>query len=140
MGRAVGARVVRSAVVNTAPARTGSSGVAISVLDTAPVPDGATPGAALRNAVDLAVLADRLGYRRFWTAENHGMPGVAACAPQVVAAQVAARTGRIRTGAGGVLLPHHAPLVVAPRTTSSAGRGRSGRGCRSCSTAPAPAS
>ncbi|MBP2368262.1 LLM class flavin-dependent oxidoreductase [Pseudonocardia parietis] len=88
-------------------------GVGVSVLDTSPVVEGSTAAEALRNTVDLAVLADRLGYRRYWAAENHGMRGVASCAPAVLTAELAGRTRRIRVGAGGVLLPHHAPLVVA---------------------------
>ena len=87
--------------------------VTVSVLDLSPVSAAGTPAEALRATVDLAVLADRLGYHRYWTAENHGKHGVAAGAPAVIAAARAGRTGRLRVGAGGVLLPHHAPLVVA---------------------------
>lgn len=85
----------------------------ISVLDTAPIVRGSTAGKALRNSVDLAVLADALGYHRYWVAEHHGMRGVASAAPAVLACRLADATGRIRVGAGGVLLPHHPPIVVA---------------------------
>ncbi|HEY3686062.1 MAG TPA: LLM class flavin-dependent oxidoreductase [Streptosporangiaceae bacterium] len=89
------------------------TGPRVSVLDTSPIVAGSTARAALENTVDLAVLADALGYHRYWVPEHHGMRGVASAAPAVVAGRLADATGRIRVGAGGVLLPNHAPLVVA---------------------------
>jgi luciferase family oxidoreductase group 1 len=87
--------------------------VPLSVLDLAPIPEGASPGTALRNALDLARHAERLGYRRYWMAEHHNMPGIASAATSVALAHVGAGTARIRIGAGGVMLPNHAPLVIA---------------------------
>src|SRR5688500_9044649 len=84
-----------------------------SILDLAPVPEGADAGQALRNSLDLARTAERLGYRRFWMAEHHSMPGIASAATAVALAFVGAGTSTIRIGAGGVMLPNHAPLVVA---------------------------
>src|SRR6185295_2005085 len=85
----------------------------LSVLDQSPVPEGATGGDALRNTLDLAQLADRLGYHRYWVAEHHGTPGLAGTSPEIMAGQIAALTGRIRVGSGGVMLPHYSPLKVA---------------------------
>ncbi|MDP3547079.1 MAG: LLM class flavin-dependent oxidoreductase, partial [Phreatobacter sp.] len=84
-----------------------------SILDLAPVPEGKTPGDALRNTIDLARHADRLGYTRYWLAEHHNMTGIASAATAVVIGQVAAATSRIRVGAGGIMLPNHAPMVIA---------------------------
>ena len=86
---------------------------AISVLDLAPVPAGATPGQALRHTLDLAQHAEGWGYRRFWLAEHHNMAGIASAATAVVIGYVAAGTRTIRVGAGGIMLPNHAPLIVA---------------------------
>lgn len=86
---------------------------AYSVLDLCPVPAWATPADALRNTVALARHAEDLGYTRFWLAEHHNMPGIASSATAVVIGQVAAATSRIRVGAGGVMLPNHAPLIIA---------------------------
>ncbi|MCP8940308.1 LLM class flavin-dependent oxidoreductase [Alsobacter sp. SYSU M60028] len=86
---------------------------ALSVLDLAPVPQGATPGDALRNTIDLARHVDGMGYVRYWLAEHHNMAGIASAATAVVVGQVAAATRRIRVGSGGVMLPNHAPLVIA---------------------------
>ncbi|MEV6603830.1 LLM class flavin-dependent oxidoreductase [Kutzneria sp. NPDC051319] len=88
-------------------------GVRVSVLDTSPIVRGSTAREALRNTLDLAVLADELGFHRYWVPEHHSMRGVASSAPAVVAGRIAAATERIRVGAGGVLLPNHAPIVVA---------------------------
>lgn len=85
----------------------------LSVLELAPVGQGSTPAAALRSSVDLARLAERLGYRRLWVAEHHNMPGIASSSPPVLIAHLAASTDTLRIGAGGVMLPNHAPLVVA---------------------------
>jgi luciferase family oxidoreductase group 1 len=87
--------------------------IPLSVLDLCPVPAGTDPGDALRNSLDLARHAERFGYRRFWMAEHHNMPGIASAATAVALAHVAAGTQRIRIGAGGIMLPNHAPLVVA---------------------------
>ena len=87
--------------------------VPLSVLDLAPVPAGSTSRQALADTVALAQQVERLGYGRFWVAEHHGMPGVASSAPAVLIGAVAAATSTIRVGSGGVMLPNHAPLVVA---------------------------
>ncbi|MBN8911952.1 MAG: LLM class flavin-dependent oxidoreductase, partial [Rhizobiales bacterium] len=79
----------------------------------APVPQGATAGQALRNTIDLAQHAEALGYHRYWLAEHHNMPGIASAATAVVIAHVATATSRMRVGAGGIMLPNHAPLVIA---------------------------
>jgi luciferase family oxidoreductase group 1 len=85
----------------------------LSVLDLAPITEGGDAGRALRQTLDLARHAERWGYRRFWLAEHHGMPGVASAATAVVIGHVAAGTTTIRVGAGGIMLPNHAPLVIA---------------------------
>src|SRR5688500_14651283 len=87
--------------------------VPLSVLDLAPVPTGTTPSQAIRRTVDLAQLAERLGYVRYWFAEHHGMPSVASAAPELLIGHVAAATQRIRVGAGGIMLPNHTALKVA---------------------------
>jgi luciferase family oxidoreductase group 1 len=87
--------------------------IPFSVLDLAPVPEGADAGRALRNSLELAQAAERLGYRRFWMAEHHSMPGIASAATAVALAFVGAGTSTIRIGAGGIMLPNHAPLVIA---------------------------
>ncbi len=87
--------------------------IPLSILDLAPVPEGSTAGDALRNTIDLARHADRLGYVRYWLAEHHNMVGIASAATAVVIGQVAAATTRIRVGAGGIMLPNHAPMVIA---------------------------
>ena len=88
-------------------------GLRLSVLDTSPIVQGSTPREALRNTVDLAELAEELGFHRYWVPEHHGMRGVASSAPAVLVAHLAAATERLRVGSGGVLLPNHPPLVVA---------------------------
>ena len=85
----------------------------LSVLDLATVGEGATPADALADSTTLAQTAERLGFRRFWVAEHHAMAAVASSAPAVLLAHLAAATTRIRVGAGGVMLPNHAPFVVA---------------------------
>jgi luciferase family oxidoreductase group 1 len=85
----------------------------LSVLDLAPVVEGSTTREALQNSLDLARHAEKLGYNRFWLAEHHNMPGIASAATAVVMAHVAAGTSKIRIGAGGIMLPNHAPLMVA---------------------------
>ncbi|HYZ34761.1 MAG TPA: LLM class flavin-dependent oxidoreductase [Crenalkalicoccus sp.] len=87
--------------------------VPLSVLDLSPITEGSDAGQALRRSLDLAQHAEALGYRRFWMAEHHNMPGIASAATAVVLAHVAAGTQRIRIGAGGIMLPNHAPLIIA---------------------------
>ena len=90
-----------------------STSIPFSVLDLAPVPDGSTAGDALRNSLDLARHVERLGYPRYWVAEHHNMPGIASSSPAVLIGHLAAVTSTMRVGSGGVMLPNHAPLVVA---------------------------
>ena len=85
----------------------------LSVIDQSPVPDGFTPADALRNTIELARLADRLGYHRYWIAEHHAIPALASPAPEILIDRVAAETSTIRVGSGAVLLPHYSPLKVA---------------------------
>jgi luciferase family oxidoreductase group 1 len=84
-----------------------------SVLDLAPVIEGDDAGAALRKTVDLARHCEALGYHRYWLAEHHNMPGIASAATAVVIGHVAGATKSIRVGAGGIMLPNHAPLIIA---------------------------
>jgi luciferase family oxidoreductase group 1 len=84
-----------------------------SILDLSPVAEGATPADALAASLTLAQAAERLGYNRFWLAEHHNMPGIASAATAVVIGHVAGGTKSIRVGSGGVMLPNHAPLVIA---------------------------
>lgn len=92
----------------TSPAK-----IPFSVLDVATVVEGADVATALRNSIDLAQRAEALGYRRYWVAEHHNMPGIASSAPSVLIAHIADATNSMRVGSGGVMLPNHAPLVVA---------------------------
>jgi len=87
--------------------------IPFSVLDLAPVAQGSTPAEALRNSLNLAQHAERLGFRRFWLAEHHNTKGIASAATAVVIGYVAGGTRSIRVGSGGVMLPNHAPLVIA---------------------------
>jgi luciferase family oxidoreductase group 1 len=87
----------------------------LSVLDLSPITTGHSGATALRNSLDLAQLADRLGYTRYWVAEHHNLPSVASSAPDIMIGQIAGATQRIRVGSGGVMLPNHAPLTVAER-------------------------
>ena len=84
-----------------------------SILDLAPIVEGGSAAQAFRNSLDLAQHAERWGYHRYWLAEHHNMPAVASAATAVVIAHVAAGTSTIRVGAGGIMLPNHAPLVIA---------------------------
>ena len=90
-----------------------SSGLRVSVLDQSPVPEGSTGSQALRSSIDLARLADELGYHRYWVAEHHGGGMVAGPSPEVLIGPIAAATTRLRVGSGGVMLPHYSPLKVA---------------------------
>jgi luciferase family oxidoreductase group 1 len=92
----------------------------LSVLDQSPVPEGSTGPDALRNTLDLARLADRLGYHRYWLAEHHGL-SLAGPSPEVLIGPVAAATERIRVGSGGVMLPHYSPYKVAENFSLLAG-------------------
>lgn len=89
--------------------------IPLSVLDLSPVSAGSTGAEALRNTLDLAPLCDRLGYVRYWVAEHHNLPAVASSAPDIMIGQIAAITTNMRIGSGGVMLPNHAPLMVAER-------------------------
>ncbi|NED83028.1 LLM class flavin-dependent oxidoreductase [Streptomyces sp. SID11233] len=91
----------------------GTAPVPLSVLDLVTVGQGSTASRALRTGVEIAQLAERRGFHRYWVAEHHSMPGVASSSPAVILAHTAAHTERIRLGSGGVMLPNHAPLVIA---------------------------
>jgi luciferase family oxidoreductase group 1 len=85
----------------------------LSILDLSPIVQGSDAAQSFRNTLDLARHAERLGYRRFWLAEHHGMPGIASAATAVLIGHVAGGTSTIRVGAGGIMLPNHSPLVIA---------------------------
>jgi luciferase family oxidoreductase group 1 len=85
----------------------------LSILDQSPVPEGSSRGEALRNSIDLARVAEKLGYYRYWVAEHHATPALACASPEVLIGPIAAATTRIRVGSGGVMLPHYSPLKVA---------------------------
>lgn len=87
----------------------------LSVLDLSFVRSGHPPSAALHESIALARVCDRLGYARYWLAEHHNLPSVASPAPEIMIGQIAAATSRIRVGSGGIMLPNHAPLMVAER-------------------------
>ena len=87
--------------------------VPFSVLDLAPIKQGSDAAAALRESAELARACERLGYRRYWLAEHHNMPGIASAATALAIAHVASHTSTIRVGAGGIMLPNHAPLLIA---------------------------
>jgi luciferase family oxidoreductase group 1 len=87
--------------------------VPLSVLDLVPIGSGGSAARSLRNSVDLAQRAERLGYVRYWFAEHHGMPGIASSSPEILIEHIASATKRIRVGSGGIMLPNHAPLRIA---------------------------
>ena len=87
--------------------------IPLSVLDLAPITDSSTAAISFRRSLDLAQHAERWGYKRYWIAEHHNMPGIASAATSIVMAHIASGTKTIRVGAGGIMLPNHAPLVVA---------------------------
>jgi luciferase family oxidoreductase group 1 len=89
--------------------------VPLSILDLSPVAASSSGAQSLRNSLDLARLADGLGYTRYWVAEHHNLPSIASSAPDIMIGQIAAATARMRVGSGGVMLPNHAPLMVAER-------------------------
>ncbi|MFJ7419323.1 LLM class flavin-dependent oxidoreductase [Streptomyces uncialis] len=93
--------------------RHGTAPVPLSVLDLVTVGAGHTATEALRTSVELARMAEHRGFHRYWVAEHHSMPGVASSSPAVILAHLAAHTARVRLGSGGVMLPNHAPLVIA---------------------------
>lgn len=88
-------------------------GVQLSVLDQSPIRDGGSGGEALHNSVELARLADKLGFHRFWMAEHHATPALASASPEIMLALIAQQTRRIRLGTGGIMLPHYSPFKVA---------------------------
>ena len=90
-------------------------GLRLNVLDQSPISEGSTGADALHNTLDLAQLADRLGYGRYWVAEHHATPMLACASPEVLIGPIAAATERLRVGSGGVMLPHYSPLKVAER-------------------------
>src|SRR5262245_23413893 len=94
-------------------ARSAGAMIPFSILDLSPIVEGATAANALKNSVSLAQHAEKLGYNRYWVAEHHNMPGIASAATAVVIAHLAAATLKIRVGAGGIMLPNHAPLLIA---------------------------
>lgn len=87
--------------------------IPFSILDLSPITEGSTAADSFRNTLDIAQHAEKWGYRRYWMAEHHGMPGIASAATAVLIAHVAAGTSTIRVGAGGIMLPNHSPLVIA---------------------------
>ena len=87
--------------------------IPFSILDLSPIPQGASAADALHNSLDLAQHAESWGYRRFWLAEHHGMPGIASAATSIVIGYIAQGTKTIRVGSGGIMLPNHSPLVIA---------------------------
>src|SRR5271170_5879828 len=87
--------------------------IPFSILDLSPVAMGSNAAQSLRNSLDLARHAEAWGYRRYWLAEHHSMPGIASAATSVVICHVASGTSTIRVGAGGIMLPNHSPLVIA---------------------------
>jgi luciferase family oxidoreductase group 1 len=89
--------------------------VPLSILDLSPVAAGSSGAQSLRNSIELARFADRLGFTRYWVAEHHNLPSIASSAPDIMIGQIAAATTRMRVGSGGVMLPNHAPLMVAER-------------------------
>jgi luciferase family oxidoreductase group 1 len=89
--------------------------IPLSILDLSPVVAGGTPAQALRNTLDLARRADALGFTRYWVAEHHNLSNIASASPDIMIGQIGAITTRMRIGSGGVMLPNHAPLMVAER-------------------------
>src|SRR5688500_20316132 len=87
--------------------------IPLSILDLAPIVEGQTAAHALRNSLELARHAERLGYTRYWVAEHHNMTGIASAATSVVIGYLAGGTSKIRVGSGGIMLPNHSPLVIA---------------------------
>eukprot|EP01031_Cornospumella_fuschlensis_P008801 gene8801-10833_t len=86
---------------------------ALSILDQSTIVSGRGPAEAIQESLAIAQLADRLGYARYWLAEHHNIPGIASAATSVVIGYIAGGTSTIRVGSGGIMLPNHAPLVIA---------------------------
>src|SRR3712207_6096186 len=105
------------------------SEIRLSVLDQSPVPEGSSGPDALRHTLDLAQLADRLGYHRYWLAEHHGL-SLAGPSPEILIGPVAAATERIRVGSGGVMLPHYSPFKVRSEEHTSELQSRQYLVCR----------
>jgi luciferase family oxidoreductase group 1 len=101
--------------------RMATGALRLSVLDQSPIPEGSTGVDALRNSLDLARLAEELGYRRYWVAEHHGTPMLACASPEILVAEAANATSRIRVGSGGVMLSHYSPFKVAEQFSILAG-------------------
>src|SRR6202167_5584196 len=93
----------------------------LSILDQSPVSEGSSGSRALRTTIELATLADQLGYHRYWVAEHHGGPMLAGPSPEALIGPIASATGTIRVGSGGVMLPHYSPLKVAESFSLLAG-------------------
>ena len=93
----------------------------LSVLDLVPITADSTATQAIGHMVELAQLAEACGYRRFWLAEHHGMPNIASSSPEILIARAARETERIRVGAGGIMLPNHAPLRIAGSVSHAGG-------------------
>src|SRR5437660_10202265 len=104
--------------------------VPLSILDLSPITEGSDAGQALRNSLDLARHVEALGFRRYWMAEHHNLPGIASAATAVALAHVAAGTDKIRIGAGGIMLPNHGPVLIAEQfgTLAALHPGRAGLG------------
>jgi len=108
--------------ISAPPSSSGASPLRrLSVLDQAPIPEGATGGEALHNSIDLARLADGLGFHRYWLAEHHATPMLACASPEALIGPVAAATRRLKIGSGGIMLPHYSPLKVAETFSMLAG-------------------
>ena len=105
--------------------------IPFSVLDLAPINSGSTASESFRNSLSLAQHVERLGYKRFWLAEHHNMTGIASAATSVVIGYIAGATSTIRVGAGGIMLPNHAPLVIAEQFCSRSAPDLAGR-CANC--------
>ncbi|GGE31933.1 alkane 1-monooxygenase [Pullulanibacillus camelliae] len=89
------------------------NGIPLSILDLAPINEGSDPAQSFKHTVDLAQAGERWGYKRYWVAEHHNMPGIASSATSVVIGHIASATQTIRVGSGGIMLPNHAPIVIA---------------------------
>ena len=87
--------------------------IPFSILDLSPIAEGSNAATSFHNTLDIAQHGERWGYRRYWMAEHHGMPGIASAATSILISHVAAGTQSIRVGAGGIMLPNHSPLVIA---------------------------
>jgi len=89
------------------------NGIPLSILDLVPIPESSNPAQSFKNTIDLAKFGESLGFKRYWVAEHHGMPGMASSATSIILEHIATATQSIRVGSGGIMLPNHAPLVIA---------------------------